>query len=278
MNNNVFVRGRKKVLGWCIGLSLLPIVIELAAGEELLFAVLETLPFLLIIWGMYYYLTKGARKEYKRSKMVYKGNLDEALKNCRSVKNNVALLDQGIYYFGSCHLSLYSEIDNLQPRYYGQQSYTNKKFELYIYGKNIYDRPIDVISFSSREETEIFIEYLKSVSPVELTVNEPAGAPSGKELDGMVRAVMGDTAADYMRLNMLSAEQIDAEINRNNDVMMVKDPDDPMFRGVSTYNSGNPGSGFRIVQRREEKPKVDPDDFFGKVPIVTKQKHADNTR
>ncbi|MBQ9542862.1 MAG: hypothetical protein IJU88_11045, partial [Ruminococcus sp.] len=165
MNNNVFVRGRKKVLGWCIGLSLLPIVIELSAGDEPIFALLSSLPFLLIIWGMYYYLTKGARKEYKRSKMVYIGDLDEALKNCRTVKNNVALLDQGIYYFGSCHLSLYSEIDNLQPRYYGQQSYTSKKFELYIYGKNIYDRPIDVISFSSREETEIFIEYLKSVSP-----------------------------------------------------------------------------------------------------------------
>lgn len=278
MNNNVFVRGRKKVLGWCIGLSLLPIVIELSAGDEPIFALLSSLPFLLIIWGMYYYLTKGARKEYKRSKMVYIGDLDEALKNCRTVKNNVALLDQGIYYFGSCHLSLYSEIDNLQPRYYGQQSYTSKKFELYIYGKNIYDRPIDVISFSSREETEEFIEYLKSVSPVELTVNEPAGAPSGKELDGLVRAALGDAAADYMRLDMLSAEQIDAGINSSDDVMMVKDPDDPMFRGVSTYNSGDPGSGFKIVQRREEKQKVDPDDFFGKVPIVTKQKDAEDAR
>lgn len=275
MNNNEYTSGRKKALGWCIGLSLLPIVVELAAGEELIFAVLGTLPFLLIIWGLYYYLTKGVRKEHKRSKMVYKGNLDEALKNCRNVKNNVALLDQGIYYFGSCHLSLYSEIDHLQPRYYGQQSYNDKKFELFIYGKNIYDRPIDVIKLSSREETEKFIEYVKSVSPVELTVNEPAGAPSGKEMDSMVRAAMGDAVADQMRLDKLSAEQIDARINSNDDVMMVKDPDDPMFRSASFYNHGN---GVRVARRDEDKKKVDPDDFFGKVPIVTKQKDADDAR
>lgn len=263
MNNNDKYRQNKKngfVIITLFTLLFLPMM--LFDVFDLIFA----LPFLLLLWGPFLFFISKTEKEYRRSKLLYKGDLDEAVRKCRNVKGDNAALDQGIYGLLSCHLTLYTDIDIIQPRYYGLQS-NKPTYQLYIYIKYNSETASNVLNFATRSEIEEFIEMIKSVSPIELRVNEPSGAPTGKEMDSLTRAALGNTVADFLQLDKYSAEQIDARANRNSDdILVVKDPDDPMFKNM----------GIEMRRMDERTKTVDPDDFFGKVPIVKADKDADD--
>ena len=260
-NNDKYRQNRKKAFGF-ITLFTLFLLIPVLFGQ---FDPIFELSALLLLWGPFLFFISKTEKEYRRSKLLYKGDLDEAVRKCRNVKGDNAALDQGIYGLLSCHLTLYNDIDVIQPRYYGLQSY-KPTYQLFIYLKYNSETAGDVLNFATRSEIEEFIGMIKSVSPVELTVNEPAGAPTGKELDSLTRKALGNTAADIIQFDRFSAEQIDARANRNDNVLVVKDPDDPMFKNV----------GIEMCRMDDRSKTVDPDDFFGKVPIVKADKDADD--
>ena len=137
-------------------------------------------------WGVSLYTVMRPMKELRRSRKLYKGDLESALQLCGCRTDEFAVLDQGIYIFKSCRLLRYKDIAYMTPRHYCASS---GLFQLWVYeydqkakssgadngylSADLEDTSCEKIPFGSKKELEEYIEIIEKWSPEELVITAP---------------------------------------------------------------------------------------------------------